>query len=205
MGFKHLAAAYRTETGSASRRAVLCALAFRACDSCGLCWPGVAWIVGATEVSERGVQGALAELARDGHVAGRRYSRGGRGVSTEYVVLPSLAKLSTAPCGECAERMKTPQPLQGFPAANSRKPRKSSRETPQDRTHHHTENLYQSGAALPPNVESSLALAPLSDPPTSIPPEARSALVALDLLTDASEHQPPSEGERREPRANEDA
>lgn len=187
MGFKHLAVAYRTETGAPSRRAILCALAFRACDSCGLCWPGLGWLMEATEVSERSAQTALAELAKAGLVAVRRYSRGGRGVSTEYVVLPSLAKLSTAPCEECAQRMKTPQSLRGIAVTNSAKPRKSVSVTPQNVGDHHTENLYQSGPAAPSKSESSLPLASPSDPPGQIPPEARSALVALDLLSPAPE------------------
>lgn len=93
--------------GAEGRKAVLTALAYRACDECGLCWPGLRWLGQATEISERQVRRILTELATAGHIVVRRYSRGGRGVSTEFVVLPIVKKVFTAPCGRCLGRMKT--------------------------------------------------------------------------------------------------
>jgi hypothetical protein len=163
--------AFEITTGSQGRKAVLIALAFRACDKCGICWPGVRWIMERTELSERGVQTCLAQLVSVNHIAVRRYSSGGRGVSTEYVVLPDVGELSTAPCGECASRMKNPagvaglqpntpqsvrgdeKPRSGTPPGREKprsqasesapKPRSRGSETPQNLTHHQSD-IHQS-------------------------------------------------------------
>lgn len=183
MGFRHLQAAYTLTLGSPGRKSLLCVLAYRACDTCGIAWPGVKWLMASTEMSERSVQTCLRELTGAGLLQVHRYSRGGRGVSTEYVVLPQVAKLSTAPCGECADRMKnpamraglsesTPQDVRGLDA----KPRKSSSETPQNVGYHQSEKHNQSGSALPREVETALTGRQGSDPAAPIPPAVQIAL-----------------------------
>lgn len=153
MGFRHSSEAYKSPTGSPGRQAVLVALAFRACDSCGLCWPGMAWLEISTQMSDRSIQRALTELQAAGLLEIRRYGRGGRGVATEYVVLPQAPKFSTAPCGDCAERMRnpvsasgysarggeTPSPRRGINGAPPSKPRKSGAENPVTVSPHQSE------------------------------------------------------------------
>ena len=132
MGWKALQATLAVEVGSASRKWVLALLAWRSCDSCGLAWPGVGRICDDTEMGERSVQNALAELAKAGLIEPRSYATGGRGRSTEYVVLPSRAGLSTAPCQECGQRRRNPANPAGYwgrqqwetPQNPTRKPRK---------------------------------------------------------------------------------
>lgn len=106
MGFRHSQAAYALTLGNPGRKATLIALASRACENCGICWPGVTWIMLATEMSERSTRRCLTELAAAGHIVVRRYPQGGRGVATEYLILPTLPKLLAAPCPQCLSRMR---------------------------------------------------------------------------------------------------
>lgn len=99
---------------------VLVSLAIHACQDCGLARPGVALLMMETQLSERAVRQAL-KLIRghtDEHgehdwVKIHAYPHGGSGVTTEYVVFPRLAKLSTDECGRCASVAKRVHVAQG--------------------------------------------------------------------------------------------
>jgi hypothetical protein len=107
MGFRQQAAALRIQLPPGPKN-VLNILAFHACDLCGRAWPGVPTVALETGLSQRAVQDALKELReRPELVTVYRYPKGGRGVSTEYLVMPELAKLSTAECGRCGNRTDT--------------------------------------------------------------------------------------------------
>lgn len=99
---------------------VLVTLAIHACQDCGLARPGVALLSAETGLSERAVREALrrlrAELTEHGQpewLKVSRYGRGGRGVTTEFIVFPALAKFSTEECGRCESTGKRVHPAQG--------------------------------------------------------------------------------------------
>lgn len=161
MGFGRTRAAFGTTTGLPGRKAVLVALAYRACDTCGIAWPGVPWIVSVTEMSERAVQGHLAGLADAGLVTVRRYGKGGRRVVTEYIVLPHVGELSTAPCGQCAERMKNPATAAGLQAETPQNLQKN----PAESAPHQSEIIISQGSPPAPVVETALAGRESSSPP----------------------------------------
>jgi hypothetical protein len=84
---------------------VLFLLADHACPDCGLTWVGVRLLAAESCQSERRVQSALEELRAAGHLTVRAYATGGRCRSTQYIVLPDLVRLSTAPCAICQENL----------------------------------------------------------------------------------------------------
>lgn len=118
MGVFHIRAAYAVTAGGPGPKAVLMCMADRACDVCGLAWPGVAYLAERTEMLDRRVSRHLAALVEAGIIAVHGYSSGGRGRTTEYIVLPQVAKLSTAPCENCGKRRQTLSPRAGFKAGN---------------------------------------------------------------------------------------
>jgi hypothetical protein len=208
VGFRHSSEAYRSPAGSPGRQAVLAALAFRACDNCGLCWPGMAWLEISTQMSDRSIQKALGELQAAGLLEIRRYGRGGRGVATEYIVLPRAPKFSTAPCADCAERMRNPEGRSGYRAAGAKtpkdvrgngapeqqKPRKSGAQNPEQASPHQSEasvrdqSSAESGLA-PGRAGLSAGASDASPTPRdpnatpTMPPDATAQLDALGLLT----------------------
>jgi len=197
MGWKAIQDSLAVETGAPGRRLVLLLLAWRSCDACGLAWPGITWLCDNAEMSERSVQRALAELAGAGIVETRSYATGGRGRSTEYVVMPSRTELSTAPCAECGQRRRnpvksagysapgaeTPQILRGIGGANSGKPRQNRHQKGVTVAPHQQENQDQQAA------ESSLPLGPAFDPTPSgasrvpMPTDVRESLQSLGVLS----------------------
>lgn len=108
MSNRHLHAALETTVGSPGAKSTLLLLADRACGECGLAWPGVETLMRWSEMGESSVRRALELLRERGLVAVHRFPKGGRGLSTEYVVLPHLPGLSTAPCAECGKKLKKP-------------------------------------------------------------------------------------------------
>lgn len=197
MGFQRLAGAYSVTTGASHAKAVLLLLAWHACDSCGLAWPGRKSIAERTEVGDRSVTAALALLVRDAHLTIFRFPYGGRGLSTEYVVLPSIGELSTAPCGECAKRMKNLAPdarISGNIAPGARfnrqdkyKPRKTGAGNLAPRAHQQSVQQQQSGLASLAESETPAPMNPApgvpatSDHPTGweIPAASKDALESL--------------------------
>ena len=176
--------------GHPADKAVLLALAWHACDACGLTWAGRRALVQCTELGETRVKVALGHLTSAGLVVIHRYPHGGRGLTTEYIVLPGVTELSTAPCAKCAGNMKGNR-AQGDPFAGNRAQgdpfaglpggKGVAGESKTGRTGHHQQSVtaQQSGSA-----ESSLPLASTSGHPSDSP-QARGA--AEDALRAVSE------------------
>jgi hypothetical protein len=97
-------------------KVVLMILACRACRFCGLCWPGIRILKDECGLGETRLRDSLEALAADdrGLLKIHAYPHGGRGRATEYIVLPGLMELSTAPCGKCRSNMKTPREAMGI-------------------------------------------------------------------------------------------
>jgi len=88
---------------------LLLCLADSACRSCGLTWTGVATMSERTGIGPTAVREALKLMVKSGHLRVHAYPKGGRARTTEYVVLPELMELFTAPCGRCqALKQKAP-------------------------------------------------------------------------------------------------
>ncbi len=91
----------------AAHKFVLVAMADHACDICGLTWPGIRRLMRETGLYERTIQTALSALTAAGLLSIRSYPHGGRGRTTEYLVLPGkVVGLSTAPCAKCVFNLK---------------------------------------------------------------------------------------------------
>lgn len=116
MSWEHTAAARRLRTrGGPLTKTVLRELADRACEFCGLTWPGVKAISDDTQVGVTRVREAVGELVDDGLVSVHAYPNGGRGRSTVYRVLPGHVKHSReAPCRRCQDAMKTHRGAEGI-------------------------------------------------------------------------------------------
>lgn len=88
-------------------RLVLLAYAKHACQWCGLCWPGKVRLELMCIAGHTSIATTRQSLIAKGLLRIHAYPRGGRGMSTEMVVLPNDLKLSTAPCGKCGDNLKT--------------------------------------------------------------------------------------------------
>jgi len=106
VSFEHLDAAARLEGLPPAPKSVLVHVAQHACVTCGLAWPGVPLLERKSGLGRTAIKLALEWLVKAGQLRIHAYPHGGRGMATEYIVLPSLTGLSTAPCGECRQRMK---------------------------------------------------------------------------------------------------
>jgi len=107
MGMMPITAAFEVTVGDANAKALLVALADHACEHCGLAWPGVKLLREKTEQGEKRVQAGVKLLLDAGLLAVFRFPHGGRGLSTEYVVLPHLWEGATRPCIRCRSVMKS--------------------------------------------------------------------------------------------------
>lgn len=99
-------------------RILLLAYARHACDVCGLCWPGSARLEILTAIGRTSLAAVRGRLVTKGLLKIHAYPRGGRGMSTEMIVLPRDIKLSTAPCGKCVDNLKTNRHAVGFEGEN---------------------------------------------------------------------------------------
>ena len=122
MGVAHIRLAYEATAGGPGLKGVLLALADRACDECGLAWPGIKYLSDRSELGETKTREAIRVLTAKGLLTVHGFAKGGRGLATEYIVLPGVAKLSTAPCGKCREMMKRHHTGVGFSGQESVKP-----------------------------------------------------------------------------------
>lgn len=114
MSFDHLGAIAELKL-AATPKLVLFALGNRACSVCGIAWPGKNYLMEMTGLGETSVVKGLKALVDAQLIVIHRYSHGGRGVATEYVVLPNHLKLAkVAPCQDCRKRMKTPREARGL-------------------------------------------------------------------------------------------
>lgn len=91
--------------GGSCSKLVLVVLADCACARCGLAWPGTPLMAERAQLGRTRVREALDELASDGHLAVHAYPNGGRGKTTEFIVLPKHVAES-APCSACEFRRK---------------------------------------------------------------------------------------------------
>ena len=129
MGYRQETAALKVVLPQAPKH-VLQVLAFRACEICGRAWPGVPSLAADTGLGQRAVRSALEVLRRRPElVTVFRYPRGGRGVSTEYVVMPSLARVSPDECGRCSNRTDTLHQQQGIERRGRGNPARSDTKT----------------------------------------------------------------------------
>lgn len=105
-------------------KVVLMVLASRACRFCGLTWPGTKNLLLECGLGETRLRDSLETLVRDprGLLKIHAYPKGGRGRATEYVVMPGLIELSTAPCGKCQSNQKKPSRGGGFDEIGTAKP-----------------------------------------------------------------------------------
>ncbi len=207
MGFRTLEQARATQTGKPASKAVLMALAWHACDDCGCAWPGHGALSDWTELGRSTIATALAALVKDGLLVIGRFSSGGRGLSTEYVVLPQRTELSPAPCGECRKRMKNPPAIGWFsrPARGNRPESgpftpetvQSGAENPPAFGHQQSVTTQQSGEAAPRSVEPAPPGGQAFDHPSDDPAgrlAAQEALRAVAAMVRGSE--PPNDPER---------
>ena len=186
--------------GNPGDKAVLNALARRCCKDCGLTWAGVRALGQDTEMSESRIRQALKALTDVRQIVAVRYPRGGRGLTTEYVVLPYVVELSTAPCERCVENMRNPPPRGAFAKVVGEKPPgygpftglpggKPSRlgaENPPQSTTHPEENTHPEGNAARSESETSLSLGSAFDHPSDDPmgrQAAKDALRAVEALS----------------------
>ncbi len=158
-------------------------LAIRACPHCGLTWPGIPNLMRSTGMGETLLRETLGELARSDPslIVVHRYPSGGRGRATEYVVLPHHTDLSTAPCGECKSRMKTPRAAGGMttsgqqnPSRGGGYPQNPTEKTSKPRarvTHQQEVQQQQEGASRqvdPSATPSGAAAPPMSENPATV-------------------------------------
>lgn len=99
-------------------RLLLLAYARHACDTCGLCWPGRPRLTIMTGIGRTALAVVRGRLVDKGLLKIHAYPHGGRGMSTEMVVLPRDIELSTAPCGKCVDNLKTNRGAAGIDGEN---------------------------------------------------------------------------------------
>jgi hypothetical protein len=122
VSFEHLDAAAQLEGLPPAPKSVLVHVAQHACVTCGLAWPGVPLLERKTGLGRTAIKLGLEWLVNAGHLKIHAYPHGGRGMATEYIVLPSITGLSTAPCGECRQRMKRGRLAAGIDERVTEKP-----------------------------------------------------------------------------------
>ena len=213
MGFRQSAAALKV-TAPPIVKHVLSVLAFHACEDCGLAWPGVKLLAIETGLAERTVRDTLVTLrSMPTLVTVVSYATGGRGRTTEYVVMPSVARLSTSDCGKCAKRCAAQQGLTTTGRLKGAPQRKETLRTTayQPSVEHRTiSDEPASGPAAPApdgsGVEPRNPPGPRSDqpsdrqPPTLPQSAAEACAEAIRVLTRRS-HAMPGTGRNRKPEA----
>ena len=187
MGFEHEREAWGLELPTTTK-VVLLRLAWHACERCGLAWPGVPSIAKATGCGETAIRASLRQLEARGLISPRAYATGGRGRTTEYVVLPYLAGLSTSPCGKCVENLAPPgekasrgEGFRAIPIASGGENPSPGEAQPSENQNHHRARAREGGAAAPQTR--------LDLPPTSPTSEiAQNRARATNLANAVTEH-----------------
>lgn len=122
MSFDHLGLIANLEL-AATPKLILYALGNCACKACGLAWPGMTYLRAKTGLGETAISAGLKALLRDGHVTVRKYGHGGRGRTTEYIVIPGLWPPSIdAPCEVCDANMAKPAASRPVSGSQGHKP-----------------------------------------------------------------------------------
>lgn len=122
MSAQHQRVAWEVIGLDTHERLLLLAYARHACQNCGLCWPGNVRLQLLTGMGRTTITAVARRLVDAGHLRVHAYARGGRGMATEYVVLPKELALSTAPCAKCVDNFKTNRAAGGIPVDNSGEP-----------------------------------------------------------------------------------
>lgn len=186
MGYRLVAAAYRINLGnSPATKSVLVAIADAGCNACGLAWPGARLLEQKTELGNSTVRKSLNDLEKQGLIRAVRYKNGGRGVTTEYLVLEHVIELSPSPCGECRTKMKNPPPTGGYDGSLTNKPATTRRVSVETR-HHRDENppprgYQQSEQINSQSAENSPSARPIPSEPPDPTPWAENAAQARRL------------------------
>jgi hypothetical protein len=216
MGFAQEKAALAIKLPHGVKHVLQC-LAFRACGTCGHARPSVPLLALDTGMSERAVRDALVELRqRPDLLAVWAYSKGGRGRTTEFIVMPALAKLSTMDCADWGKHSNTLRQLPGIDNSVTPKPGKIGSETLRQTAYHPSIHTHPSGgepasghAAPAPDgsgVEPRNPPGPRSDhpsdgqPPTLPQSAAEACAEAIRVLT-RGRPAVPGTGRNRKPEA----
>lgn len=153
MGFPQARAALRIQLPPGPK-GVLNVLAFYACELCGHARPGVALLMLNTGLGERAVRQALEDLrGRPELLRVYRYPKGGRGVTTEYIVMPEVAKVSTADCRFLELHTKTLHHAQGKAPTGSGNPARKGSKTLHQTQDHPSVQPHPSSSAAPNSAE----------------------------------------------------
>ncbi len=179
--------------GGPLTKAVALNLAYRACEFCSLCWPGVKSISDGTLVGITRVREALDELVQDGTLTIHAYPHGGRGRSTEYIVRPGVEKPVPAPCAKCQKNMKSHRPAMGMTETKPTAPRgvssKPTAGTPQNPPQGGYQHPYESeqprARAREEDSASTRTHVETTTRPHSSPETTRAAELAMQQLTQA--------------------
>ena len=126
MSFKHVPEALTLELPPPTKFVAI-VMAWHACELCGMAWPGVHTLADETGLGPTRIRQALAELQSATWrgrpmLQERAYGQGGRGRSTQYIVLPGLIGLSTAPCAKCQWNLENPPRRDGNDKGRTDKP-----------------------------------------------------------------------------------
>jgi len=192
VGFPQSRAALRVQLPPAPKN-VLNVMAFYACELCGHARPGVTLLMLNTGLGERAVRQALEELrSRPELLSVYRYPKGGRGVATEYIVMPELAKLSTVDCRFRDQHTKTLHTVQGNEVSGTVNPARRGSKTLHQAQDHPSVHPHPSGgepasepAATGPNGPEVDPIPPgsqLSDATPKAPQTATEAKAYVDAL-----------------------
>jgi hypothetical protein len=116
---------------SSDAKSLLWCVSYHCCRYCGLIWLGIPRMVLECCMNEHRIRAAIAELEQRGLLQARFFLKGGRGKTTEYVVLPGHLALQAPRCNKCVENQsKTPTPGSGFDKGNTPTPGSGYRSIP---------------------------------------------------------------------------
>jgi hypothetical protein len=145
---------------------VLQVLAFRACQKCGHARPGTTQIALDTGLHERSVREALVALRRRPELLKvYRYGKGGRAVTTEYVVIPHLAAVIPTECPDWDRHDNTRRRAQGLTRTGRLNPAPEDTETRSRGTYHPSVHPHPSGSLRSQAVPDGPAVEPRNTPP----------------------------------------
>jgi hypothetical protein len=114
VSFVHSRAAWEFPLPAAPKLVLLC-YAHHACELCGLAWPSAKTVAARTGLGLTAVRESVDRLVKLGCLKLHAYPQGGRGRSTQYVVLPvALPDLSTPACAKCQWNIGKGPPGGGF-------------------------------------------------------------------------------------------
>jgi hypothetical protein len=165
---------------------VLQCLAFRACSICGHARPGVTQLTLDTGLGERTVRDALVELRnRPDLLKVYRYPKGGRAVTTEYIVVPQLAKVIPTECPDWGKHDNTLRRAQALTKRGRLNPAPERTKTLRTTADHPSDTLPSISARGAPPGPNGPGVEPLNPPPplSEPPPPATPTPAANAIAT----------------------